>query len=283
MTIPAKAKQLLSFIGSIEAPQGYDTIYGNNQKKLKKPITQMTIDEVIANGRNWTKRYGSSASGFYQFMRDTLKGLKAEGKCRGDELFDADCQDRLGYALLVRRGFNQFLHGSISKVEFGKRLAQEWASFPVLRRVKGAHRMVERGQSYYAGDGVNKALVSPIRVEAVLAALKGSEAPQPRPKPEAPPAPAPDAGSDPAIETDDLDIEIPAGDGPPEEKLRWSKRLWIWLTTGFGGAIGMLNESGLLFLDRYVLLAILGVIVVAAIFSIATMPAVRKTLGISFK
>ena len=52
--------------------------------------------------------------------------------------------------------------------EFGKRLAQEWASFPVLAGTKGAKRTVARGQSYYAGDGLNKSLVTPEKVEAIL-------------------------------------------------------------------------------------------------------------------
>ena len=38
--------------------------------------------------------------------------------------------------------------GKISRTEFGKRLAMEWASFPVLTYTKGAYRSVTRGQSY---------------------------------------------------------------------------------------------------------------------------------------
>lgn len=34
--------------------------------------------------------------------------------------------------------------------------------------MKGSEREVRRGQSYYSGDGLNKALVRPEKVEAVL-------------------------------------------------------------------------------------------------------------------
>lgn len=281
MAIPAKAKKLLDFIRSIEAPQGYGTIFGNNQAKLKKPLTSMTIGEVIAAGPSWTKRFGSSAAGGLQFMRATLQGLVKEGKARRDEIFDADCQDRLGYALLQRRGFDLFVAGRMSRTAFARALAQEWASFPVLVKTQGQHRTVQRGQSYYAGDGVNKALVSPIRVEAMLASLLGAAPQTPADPPKAAPAPVPEAQSDNSPEVEDSHEE--EGAPEPEKKLRWSKRLWIWLTTGGAGVTGMLNESGLLFLDRYVLLAILGLIVAAAAFSIIAMPQVRRQLGISFK
>ncbi|MDG9793142.1 MULTISPECIES: hypothetical protein [Brucella] len=42
-TVPAGAALLLDIIGGIEAPRGYVVIYGNNQDKLLKLITQMTL------------------------------------------------------------------------------------------------------------------------------------------------------------------------------------------------------------------------------------------------
>ena len=168
MSIPKGARVLLDFIGDIEAPRGYNTIYGNNQGKLKKPVTEMTVDEILAEQRSWTRKYGSSATGRYQFMRATLTGLKEEGVVRGDEKLDGPVQDRLGYHLLKRRGYAKYVAGSMSTDDFGKRLAQEWASLPVLKDTKGQKRPVTRGQSYYAGDGLNKSLVDPERVETTL-------------------------------------------------------------------------------------------------------------------
>jgi hypothetical protein len=98
---------------------------------------------------------------------------------------DADLQDRLGYRLLKRRGYGEFMAGKIDRTEFGKRLAQEWASLPVLAAATVGKRKVARGQSYYAGDGLNKALVGPERVEAMLDKVKAEKAEtKPTAKPE---------------------------------------------------------------------------------------------------
>lgn len=173
-SIPPGAAALLNFIGAIETkpgPGGYDTIYGHNQKRLPKPLITMTVDEVIAAGPGWTRAYGSSAAGRFQFMCATLKGLKAELGLRGGQIFDPNLQDRLGYHLLRRRGYEAFISGQLDVPSFARRLAMEWASLPVLGACKGAHRWVTRGQSYYVGDGLNKSLVKPEKVEAILAAV----------------------------------------------------------------------------------------------------------------
>ncbi|ETR75074.1 membrane protein [Afipia sp. P52-10] len=167
-SIPPFAAHLLDFIGGIEAPKGYETVYGNNQAKLAKPLTQMTIAEVMKAQPTWTKRFGSSAAGRYQFMLATLRGLVKELGLDTGAKFDAAMQDRLGYHLLKRRGYDRFVAGEIGVTTFAKLLAQEWASLPVLQDTKGAHRDIKRGQSYYAGDGLNKSLVPPQRVEALL-------------------------------------------------------------------------------------------------------------------
>jgi len=279
MTVPAKANQLITFIVSIEAPAGFGTIFGNRQSALKKPLTQMTIDEVLAAQKTWsTKAWArkfkstaaSSAAGGPQFMRATLLSLKAEGKCRGDEPFDEATQRRLAYALLQRRGFDRFVAGKMSRAAFALELAKEWASFPVLKKTQGAHRIVARGQSYYAGDGLNKALVSPVRVEAALAALLGSPAPQ---QPEQPkPAPAPIPG--PEIEYEGPTIDEPQDDASAEKPLSRSTRLWTWLTTGGGTAL-------LPWVDWRVQMLLVVLIVGLAIYAIATMPAVRRKLGLA--
>lgn len=191
-TVPNSAALLLDFIGEIEVGrkgrEGYDVIYGHNQNKLPKPLTSMTVDEVIAAGPGWTKAYRSSAAGRYQFMNATLKGLKDELGLTGREVFSPNLQDRLGYHLLKRRGYAAFMAGKIGPNEFGKRLAMEWASLPVLTDTKGQHRNVKRGQSYYSGDALNKALVSPERVEGMLQLAKAGSAyvPPDMPAPEPP-------------------------------------------------------------------------------------------------
>lgn len=186
-TVPAGAAILLDFIRETEVGRkdraSYDVIYANKQHKLAKPLTSMTLDEVQAEQRRWSKNHGSSAAGGYQFMRATLRGLISELGLRGSQVLDADLQDRLGYHLLKRRGYADFMAGRIDRAAFGKRLAMEWASFPVLAPTRGAHRSLKRGQSYYCGDALNKALVSPEKVEAVLDRVKPPQKPVSERKP----------------------------------------------------------------------------------------------------
>lgn len=198
-TVPSGAAKLLVFIYETETklspPDCYDVIFGHRENWLPKRLTSMTLGEVIDAQKNWSskawvkKNWGvssaSSASGAAQFMRDTLIDLSKKFFLQGDQPFDGDFQDRMAFELLKRRGYNDFIAGKISRTEFGKRLAQEWASFPVLSPTEGAHRKVARGETFYAGDGLNKALVAPATVEAMLDAVKALAA---APEPEEPPA-----------------------------------------------------------------------------------------------
>ncbi len=232
-TVPAGAAILLDFIRKTEVGRddlaSYDVIYANKQGRLAKPLTSMTIDEVLAAQRGWSKNHGSSAAGGYQFMRNTLIDLKEELGLRGSQKLDADLQDRLAYHLLKRRGYEGFMAGSISRTEFGKRVAMEWASFPVLAGARGQKRTVKRGQSYYAGDGINKALVAPEVVEAVLDRVKavGNAVP-------AQPTPAPDP-----IIVEKPVVADPEELGTPPAK---SKTVWTWALAGIGSIVAAVGD-----------------------------------------
>lgn len=222
-TIPNGATILLAFIRKTEVGRddraSYDVIYANKQGKLSTPLTSMTYGDIIDAQRKWSKNHGSSASGAYQFMRATLIDLaKANPSIRGSDLFTPALQDQLGYQLLLRRGYDLFVSGKIDRTEFGKRLSQEWASFPVLSATKGAHRDLKRGQSYYAGDGVNKALVSPEKVERILDQVRvGGNL----------------AVSEPEQEPEPVVIEKPvvADPGELEQSPMKSKTVWQWIIT----------------------------------------------------
>lgn len=253
--ITRAAMRLLDFIGATEAPRGYGTIYGNNQAKLPKPLTQFTLDQVIRAQPSWTRKFGSSAAGRYQFMKntldakDTLKDLRGELHLTGKELFDAALQDRMAMHLLRRRGWDMFVSGAIDRTEFGKRLAMEWASFPVLAPVKGAHRMLKRGQSFYAGDKLNKALVSPAAVEAMLDDVLSLARRQPEPK--APPPPV------------IVEKPVVVDPGELEQSPGKSKTVWTWLLTILGTPVAVFGG-----LDWRVQLAIVAVIVAFGFYGI---------------
>ncbi|WP_026618348.1 muramidase (phage lysozyme) [Ensifer sp. WSM1721] len=268
-TVPPGAAILLDFIRATEVGRSdrasYDVIYGHNQDKLAKALTAMTYGEVVDAQKDWSKEFGSSAAGGYQFLKATLQALARENlsEIGGAMLFTPDLQDRLGYKLLVKRGYAKFIVGQISLVEFAENLAMEWASLPVLKATKGHKRQVKRGQSYYAGDGLNKALVKPEKVEAMLKlVLDAARRPQ-------------------EVEEDAAPVPIPVPRSEPQRKpVRKSGRFWTWLLTAGGTIVTALKELNLVALDWRVQLAILVAIVGFAVYAITSMPAVREGLGL---
>lgn len=158
---------LLNLIGSVEAPRGYDQVYGGSVIQPPRPITTITIAEVL-DYQDASVRAGSksSAAGRFQFIRSTLRSLVNEGHARLSDRFDVATQNKLGLALLNRRGLKSYKSGRITSRDFGQRLSQEWASLPAMTVDKKGR--TAKGQSYYAGDGLNKSLVSQDRLLAVI-------------------------------------------------------------------------------------------------------------------
>jgi muramidase (phage lysozyme) len=145
---------LLDMIGGAEAPGGYNQRVGDRPGRHTNNLTSMTINQVIALPEVRVGRIRSSASGRYQFLDSTLGQLVEELGLTGDEVFTPAMQDRLAYALLVRRGYLNLLSGAMGPEEFANALSQEWAAVPVV----GGPR---HGASYYADDGTNQALIDP--------------------------------------------------------------------------------------------------------------------------
>ena len=151
---------LLDLIGRAEGA-GYDTIVGyvNRADYPSKPLTAMTVDEVLAWQDSIDPKYNSEASGRYQVMEDTLRGLKNSGVVSGNERFDPAGQDKIGIALLKIRGLNRFLDGTITAEQFGNNISYEWASLPIITGPRA-------GQGRYSGQGGR------ISVQEVLDVLK---------------------------------------------------------------------------------------------------------------
>ncbi|QBJ13180.1 hypothetical protein EYD00_07130 [Agrobacterium sp. 33MFTa1.1] len=292
--VPLHAQNLLDFIGDIEAPQGYDTIFGNRQGNLAIPLTQMTYGNIVdaqANWgsktwvrNNWGHKTASSAAGRYQFMRATLQGIAKEIRTiDGRTIFAPSLQDRLGYYLLLRRGYSEFIAGKLNLVQFGLNLAKEWASFPVLSETDGAHRRVARGQSYYAGDGVNKSLVKPEQVEQRLRHVRDLAALMTEADTAATVGVKPSRGGRGSGGTAAAPIENVGPDAvekPKVKPVRKSGRFWTWLLAGGISSTTITEKLGAFQLDWRVQIALLAVIVGFAVYAITTMPAVRRALGI---
>lgn len=180
-------KNLLDAIGKVEAGRaGYNALYLPAAKKLgPQKLTTMTIDQVQKLQDRMVSS-GSTACGRYQFLRKTLAALVKKMRIPLDARFDAALQDRLAMRLLENRGLSRFRAGRLSREGFANNLAKEWASLPVVTAINGK----KIGQSYYAGDGLNHALMTPAALLKLVDAIKAAPAAA-APKPAAKPVEAP--------------------------------------------------------------------------------------------
>ena len=149
---------MLDFIGSLEAPGGFDTVYYGARIAPPRPITTMRVGEVLDWQRR-TVRGGSvsSAAGRYQIVRPTLKRLVDTGVVSRDETFSPQVQTRLGRHLLRETGYRA---GDTSAAT-ANRIAGVWAALP---RIGGAGA----GRSVYEGIAGNHALVKAGTYQGVL-------------------------------------------------------------------------------------------------------------------
>lgn len=158
---------VLDMIASAESNGRYDVMYGG---EIVDGITEMTIAEAAkrAGDRGDGKNY---AVGKYQFITLT-KQAEASGLDPDKDLFSPKNQDKIAIDLITKkRGVTKQM-AKKNPTEAAKRLAMEWAGLPVLKDTQGYKKDVTRGQSYYAGDDVNSATVSPEAVEASFQKLQ---------------------------------------------------------------------------------------------------------------
>ncbi len=156
---PVNDMPILDLLGDVEGPDGYDEITGYARIAPPKPVSTMTISEVVAfQGRVVASGSKSSAMGRYQFIRKTLKFLVDRHRVDGDRIFDRRTQDYLARMLLNDCGFYS-LNEDPDVV--GDCLARTWAALPVMTGVNA-------GRSYYHGIAGNRSLTTVQAVRAVL-------------------------------------------------------------------------------------------------------------------
>ncbi|WP_419739476.1 type IV secretion system protein [Ruegeria sp.] len=159
----ARSKGVLDFIGAIEA-NGYDDYYQGAAEPPPKPLTTMTVDEVLAWQAHIDARSNSEAAGKYQIVEDTLRELVDGGVVARDAPFNAATQDALALHLLERRGYDP---ARTDYANMGDAIAREWAALPVCTGLRA-------GRSYYDGLGGNSARTT---CEAWLGVLAMSDDP----------------------------------------------------------------------------------------------------------
>jgi len=159
---PARActeDTVLDLVGALEAPGGYETVYSGVRAAPPRPITTMSVGEVLDWQREAVRQGSiSSAAGRYQVIRPTLQRLVDAGVVSPGARFDAATQDRLGRHLLRETGYSA---GDSSPVA-ADRIARVWAALP---RTSG----MDPGRSFYEGIAGNHALISSSAWLGVLA------------------------------------------------------------------------------------------------------------------
>jgi len=153
------ASSLTEVIGDAESNGNYNRVYSGSVIGLPKELSTMTVDEVLAwQDESVAAGSASSAAGKYQVIRKTLRrALNGIPEITGSSLFNVETQDTICYYLLEIRGLSDYQKGNITAEDFANNLSKEWAGLPV---VTGPNK----GSSYYDGDGLNKANVSPTAV-----------------------------------------------------------------------------------------------------------------------
>lgn len=182
-----RVEPLLRLIRAAESRDNYNAIWGKIARVdyPTKPLTEMTIRQILAWQDSIDARYRSEACGAYQFLEDTLRSSYKQAGLQLDDVFGKVAQDKLALVLLKNRGLDEFLRRKISASEFAQNLSKEWASFPCT--TVDARGRKSSGQSYYAGDGLNHSLISIPNVLGVLShVLTGKITAAPKTKEEAP-------------------------------------------------------------------------------------------------
>lgn len=158
---PASYEPLLRLIAGVESKNNYNAYFGN-ATNTQIDFTNMSIADVM----QWQKAFVdqgnySSAVGRYQIINTTIDGLVRRLGTDTSQKFDKTTQDAFAIALLERRGSIEFINKELTNEQFAANLAKEWAALP---------KMIGQNpnDSYYAGDGVNKALVN---ADEVLSAI----------------------------------------------------------------------------------------------------------------
>lgn len=176
-TITQQEKSLLTLISKGEATRGKDPYTSLWPSTTEPRLTTMTLEQVDAFQTSRIRSgYKSSASGRYQFIRSTLREVvRNSGLDPKTTRFTREIQDLLIIQRMRdKRKLEAWKAGSLggdpatNSANFQLELAKEFASVPVPFDTQGHRRFVLKGESYYAGDGLNK---SHGKADTFLAAL----------------------------------------------------------------------------------------------------------------
>jgi len=163
-----------SFGGDYDAYRSKGSGVAGKDSKLDTNITSMTIGDIMKEQASGNL----DAVGSMQVIPKTLKSWYKKAGLKTTDKFTKKNQDKLTLALATqkRKRLGRWLRGekTATQAQAAKELAQEWASFPVIRNMKGHYRNVKVGESYYAKEGgINKANHTVKETKDLLNEMKG--------------------------------------------------------------------------------------------------------------
>jgi murein DD-endopeptidase MepM/ murein hydrolase activator NlpD len=155
---------ILDLIASKESGGSYTKMYGG---KENPSLVNMTLQEVSTFQAAHAKKTGSAAMGRYQFMNALGQG-DAVGLKPTDKFSPAN-QDKMAVGLIEKKRKVTLDMIKSNPDEAMIRLGMEWAAIGMPKSMRGHRRMVAAGETYYAGDGMNKAHITPAQMRAAFA------------------------------------------------------------------------------------------------------------------
>jgi muramidase (phage lysozyme) len=157
--LPPAPHYIMPFLNSVRRAEsrtaGYNTMVGS-------PISHKLVKRNLANLGTYQGDYraqaikdknkfrSTAAAGAYQILPSTMRDLISKYNLDpNNTIYDEKTQDSLAYALMKRRGLDDYLAGKLPLERFRVNIGKEWAGLPAIGN-----------RSYYAGDKLNKANIS---------------------------------------------------------------------------------------------------------------------------
>lgn len=140
--------------------RGLVKVNGKNKNlgAYSEDLSKLSINDVLArNTLGFSDKNRMNAVGKYQIIASTMRELVGYMHLSGNEKLTPEMQDKLFEGLLRMKGIYKHLVGKDADIQKAMiMIAKTWASAGVPIAMMGAHRMLEAGESFYAGDGGNK-------------------------------------------------------------------------------------------------------------------------------
>jgi hypothetical protein len=156
--------------------------YGTRYPLLKK---ELSADTTLADLKKYQSRSRDNtgqlwATGRYQIIPPTLKGLQTSLKLPDNTKYNKQTQDKMGLQLLLERpSIKNYILGNVPDTKQNLEsaslsVAKIWSSVGVPYATKGSKRQVQKNESYYSGGG-DKASIKTENVQVALKKLRANK------------------------------------------------------------------------------------------------------------